>query len=540
MTKSHAAIETRRQALQAAMDAARSGAERNRLGQFATPPGLAVEIAEAARAMVDEPVRTAGRASSGTRRVRFADPSIGTGSFFSALLTAFGRRRIASACGVELDRAFAEAARKLWSGANLEVVSGDFTRVVANGKCPASPDLVLANPPYVRHHHLSREDKARLQALVFERTGVRVSGLAGLYVYFVLLATEWMADDGVAAWLIPAEWMDVNYGAALREYLATRVTLERVHRFEPDDVQFGDALVSSVVVLFRKTSPPARHTIEFSHGGSVAKPRAVFRAPLGELRSARKWTSLVSDGRRAAGGRGWTERSEGNPGELTLGDLFQIRRGIATGCNRFFVVERDEARRLELPAEYVRPILPSPRALRATVIESDANGYPLVDPQLCVLDCELPEEVIRREHPALWRYLQDGVKQGVDARYLPRHRRPWYRQEQRGSAPFLCTYMGRGVDEARPFRFVWNKSRATATNLYLLLTPVGALDEMLRRSPSRAKLVHALLNETTGSELRDAGRVYGGGLYKIEPRELGRVSAWRLVERWGELDVPST
>jgi adenine-specific DNA-methyltransferase len=515
--------EALRQARQAAMDTGRSSAERNRLGQFATPPALAVEIAVAARELV------------GRGRVRFADPSIGTGSFFSAALTAFGRRRMASAYGVELDRAFVATARELWSGAGLEVVSGDFTRVVANGQCPASPDLILANPPYVRHHHLLREDKARLQKLVFDRTGVRVSGLAGLYVYFLLLATGWMADDGVAAWLIPSEWMDVNYGAALREYLTTRVTLERVHRFEPDDVQFGDALVSSVVVLFRKSPAPARHVVEFTRGGSVANPQAGIRVRVQELRSARKWTQLPQHLRRKTGGRGWTERSEGNPGEPTLGDLFQIRRGIATGCNGFFVLEREEVRRLGLRDEYVRPILPSPRVLKATVIESDADGYPQLDPQLCVIDCGLPGEEIRREHPALWRYLQSGVKQGVDARYLPRHRRPWYRQEQRGPAPFMCTYMGRGVDEARPFRFVWNKSHATATNVYLLLTPVGALAEMLRRCPPRAKIVHAMLNETTGDELRGAGRVYGGGLHKIEPRELGRVSARRLVERWGEL-----
>jgi hypothetical protein len=43
------------------------------------------------------------------------------------------------AVGVELDSAFADAARDLWADAGLEVVRGDFTRVVANGSCPPRP-----------------------------------------------------------------------------------------------------------------------------------------------------------------------------------------------------------------------------------------------------------------------------------------------------------------------------------------------------------------------------------------------------------------
>jgi hypothetical protein len=42
--------------------------------------------------------------------------------------------------------------------------------------------------------------------------------------------------------LIPSEFMDVNYGAAVKRYLLNKVTLLHIHRFDPHDVQFGDAL----------------------------------------------------------------------------------------------------------------------------------------------------------------------------------------------------------------------------------------------------------------------------------------------------------
>jgi len=68
-----------------------------------------------------------------------------------------------------------------------------------------------------------------------------------------------------------------------------------------------------------------------------------------------------------------------------------------------------------------------------------------------------------------------------------------------------------------------------------MLYPTKGLATMLRCHPNRAADVFALLGQVTGHELRGEGRVYGGGLNKIEPSELGRVSAVPLVNRWTEL-----
>lgn len=511
-------IESRRQAIQSDIDGGKSAAERNRLGQFATPNALAIDIARYVESVLG---RTKGS-------IRFADPSIGSGSFFSAALAVFGSKRISSAVGIELDPAFADAARNLWADAGLEVVRGDFTQVVATGSCPPAPNVILANPPYVRHHHMNREDKERLQGLTFKMTGVEVNGLAGLYVYFLLLATAWMEDGGIAAWLIPSEFMDVNYGAALKGFLADRVTLIRAHRFDPDDVQFGDALVSSVVLVFRKTPPAAAHAVEFTFGGTLAEPHACELIPCERLRESRKWTVYPSHTKN-------DRHTLGDGKGPTLGDFFRVQRGIATGCNKFFVLDRAIAKSLGLPGKYLRPILPSPRQLKTTSIDADGDGYPLLDRQLCVIDCNLPEPMVEARHPALWGYLQTAQSLGIMDGYLIGKRSPWYRQEQREPTPFLCTYMGRGSDDKQPFRFIWNRSKAIGTNLYLMLYPQNSLAAMLRRHPDRAEAVHALLGQVTGHELRGEGRVYGGGLNKIEPSELARISATSFVELWPEI-----
>lgn len=511
-------VELRRQAIQANIDMSKSPTERNRLGQFATPNSLAVDIARCVESLIDPP----------GSNIRFADPAIGSGSFFSAAIEVFGSKRIKSAVGVELDPVFADAAHDLWAGSGLDVVRGDFTRLVSSGSCPPAPNVVLANPPYVRHHHMSREDKERLQRLAFKMTGIKVPGLAGLYVYFLLLTTAWMESDGIAAWLIPSEFMDVNYGAALKEFLTDQVTLLRAHRFDPDNVQFGDALVSSAVLIFRKTPPDMGHAVEFTFGGTLDQPHARDLIPIEHLRESRKWTTYP---RHAKSDRHTFSSGDGP----TLGDLFRIQRGIATGCNKFFVLDRAAAKRCGLPAKYLRPILPSPRHLKTTMIEADHDGYPLIEPQLCLIDCDLPEPIVKAKHPALWEYLLTAHTLGIMKGYLIGKRSPWYKQEQRETAPFLCTYMGRGSGIKQPFRFIWNRSKAIGTNLYLMLYPQNGLSAMLRQYPDRGETVHALLGQVTGHELRGEGRVYGGGLNKIEPSELARISAVSFVECWPEL-----
>jgi hypothetical protein len=343
-----------------------------------------------------------------------------------------------------------------------------------------------------------------------------------------MLATTWMEKDGLAAWLIPSEFMDVKYGSALRDFLTRHVTLIRIHRFAPEEVQFNDALVTSTVVVFENAQAPASHKAEFTLGGSLQHPTVCETIGISELRKTEKWSCYP---KHADNDRMSPNKADGPQ----LGNLFRVQRGIATGCNAFFILERSKASQLGIPPAFLRPILPSPRHLAATVIDSEADGYPKLFPQLCLLDCSLPEDLLAIKHPKLWEYLQSAESLEIRKGYILRNRTPWYRQEQRQAAPFLCTYMGRGSKDKLPFRFVWNRSKAVATNLYLMLTPISGLAAMLARNPDRESHIHEWLGKITGGELRGEGRVYGGGLNKIEPNELGRISTQSLVERWPEI-----
>jgi hypothetical protein len=494
-------LEDQRLRIQHDLDLARPRGERNRLGQFATPGELAMEIVALARILL-----------RGEGAIRFLDPAFGTGSFYSALLQSFPENRIETAVGYEIDAYYGNPAAGLWKGTPLELALEDFTQAKPPAKESDKANLIICNPPYVRHHHLGAEYKRRLREASSRSSAIELNSLAGLYCHFISLAHAWMAQDALALWLVPSEFMDVNYGAPLKEYLLNRVTLLGIHRFDPEAVQFDDALVSSAVVSFRNRPPKPDHAVEFTFGGSLLKAAITKSVLRSALLPKAKWSGVVF---------GFEEKKNGTK----LSDLFVIKRGIATGANNFFILPESKVQELELPILFTKPILPSPRHLRTDRVESDNAGNPLLDNRLFLLNCQVPEDVVQEKYPALWRYLQTGIREGVAGRYLSQHRSPWYSQEERDPAPLLCTYMGRTGKDKGAFRFILNHSRAIAANVYLMLYPKAPLARLLQQEPSLLGLVWEALQAIPGEALTRVGRVYGGGLHKLEPNELAEAPA---------------
>ncbi len=503
-------IERERLTLQQTLDDQKTAADRNKLGQFSTPTALARDVV--AHGLSHLP---------NDELIHFLDPALGTGAFYSALRAFCPDKQIREAVGFEIDPHYALPATGLWQKTNLRIVRADFTHQ------PADPrfNLIICNPPYVRHHHLPSNEKRRLQLMTRETAGIRLSGLAGLYCHFLGLAHGWMAPGAIAGWLIPSEFMDVNYGRELKRYLLNRVTLLRIHRFDPSDVQFADALVSSAIVWFRN-SPPCQTSsqsrgILFTFGGTLAQPEVARQVSASDLIDEPKWTRYPQAAARV------------RMNTTLLGDLFTIKRGIATGSNNFFILTEEEVRAKQIPHQFLRPILPSPRYVPADLIDADDDGLPILAKRLFLIDARLDESDIQQRFPELWTYLSEGRARGVHEGYICRHRPRWYAQEERPPAPIVCTYLGRGSERnERPFRFIRNRSRATVANVYLAMYPRPALVRALASDPTLIDQLWSAMNKIELADILGEGRVYGGGLHKLEPKELANVPVTAIT---GEL-----
>ena len=496
-------IEYSRRLIQKTIDESKEIAERRKYGQFSTPFGLAKEMASYGISLL-----------SG-REIAFLEPCIGSGAFYSALLDAAGADyEIPRATGIEIDANYYECARNLWGSTGIELVNEDFARAEPKDKY----NFVVTNPPYVRHHYITQAEKAFLLEREREETGVALSGLSGLYCHFILLTHKWLAPDAVCGWLIPSEFMDVNYGTAIKEYLLNRVHLLRIHRYDPENSMFSDALVSSCALWFKNERIDGDYEIEFSFGGTHTAPIRSRNIKRSDLIQERKWTRFPEK-----------EIRNGEDIGETLGDFFRIKRGLATGDNSFFIMPLDKIAELGMDMSFFKPILPSPRYLKTDLVYADDNGIPQIEPQYFLLDCELSEREIEEKYPATWDYLQSGIEQ-TSRKYLCKSRKKWYWQEQRAATRFLCSYMGRGKKDSSPIRFILNLSDAIVTNSYLMLYPKEHLQQAISENPSAVYKIWETLKKINGNAIEEAGRVYGGGLKKIEPKELAKVPCEDLLK----------
>jgi hypothetical protein len=464
-----------------AFTALRSSAERRKEGAVYTPPAIVQSM-------------LAWAVDQGTPE-RVVDPGAGSGRFLIAAGHAFPDARLV---GVELDPLAARMLR-----ANL-AVNGMTDRAVVleadyrSARLPAirGRTLFIGNPPYVRHHGIDASWKTwyRLTAAKF---GIKASGLAGLHAHFFLRTLQLARSGDFGAFITAAEWLDVNYGAAVRRMLTERLGCVGLHVLEPSVLPFAGSVTTGAITCFRVGLKPATMRIRsvnsadalnrLAEGDDVALSRAAITP---------RWSVFMRAAEPSA-------RADFVP----LGELVRVSRGQVTGCNDVWIAGA-AARRL--PSQVLAPTVTKARELIAAGDELGPEAA-----LRCVVNLPVDlDEIEKCFRAAVDRFLAWAARQGADTGYVATHRRAWWSVQLYEPAPMLCTYMAR-----RPPAFVRNLRDAHHLNIAHGLYPREKLTDLQMR-----QLLAFLRSRVTVAD----GRTYAGGLTKFEPRELERIQVPRL------------
>lgn len=198
-------------------------------------------------------------------------------------------------------------------------------------------DAVIGNPPYVRQETLGSQKE------YFQRHYQTFAGTADLYTYFIEKGINLLRSGGYFSYIVANKWMRANYGRPLRQWLKQQ-EIEEI-------VDFGDLPVFERATTYpcilrvragkkqgKSFSAVNIKSLDFQNLQSVVEEKA-FEVQKSRL-SDEGW-ALV-DSREAA----LLEKikSKGIPlGEYVNGKIY---RGILTGLNEAFVIDRQTRDRL--------------------------------------------------------------------------------------------------------------------------------------------------------------------------------------------------
>lgn len=495
----------------AALSLPRSGPEREALrakGQFWTPDWVADWMASyVLRARPPE----------------LLDPAMGAGAFLRAA------KRCAQESGfplllhgIDVDSNILPQARE--NGLSEQDLSHveirDFVLNPPERQFPA----ILANPPYIRHHRLSPENKTRLRDFAFASTGLRLDGRAGFHVYFLLQALMRLSPHGRMAFIVSSDICEGVFAENLWRWICGHYRLDAVITFSRESSPFPHVDTNAVVFLIAREAPEENFLWVKCHSRNAQELiRFVETIPrIPPCANLEIYSRSIREGLAT----GLARSPASGSCRYRLGDFATVMRGIATGNNEFFFLTSAQARELDIPSSCL---------VRAIGRTRDVRGDTLTPEDMDILDAAgrptwllaINGAPIESLPAPVQDYLKNGERSGLPGKTLIKTRKPWYRMEVRRVPPILFAYLGR-----RNARFIRN--RASVVPLTCLLCVYPRFHDMVFTE----KLWEVLSHPSTIANLRKVGKSYGGGAVKVEPRALerlplpdGLVSSCEL-ERW--------
>lgn len=409
---------------------------------------------------------------------RVCDAGAGTGIFAAALL--HSRVAIDWYVGVENDPILAlcaaHALESMRANQSYRIWYANFLLLdeeafVAQSLEP--PNVVIANPPFVRYHHLL--GRAQIRSDIKSALGITLSSLSGSGSYFLARGAQLVGNPVSSMdksnrrllFFLPQESAGAAHVQKLREDLRLTHNWTYLEYKIANDQTGVDRHRSNAAALFSV----------FEQGKHTQKP---FR--LGSREGA------------------------------CVQDVIHVRRGISTGRNEFFVLTEDDVQRRRIdPKKWLKKVLPTRIHIEGTRFSEEdwerfqQSGHP------CWL-LALPNEKVELDVP-IQEYLKEGLRKGFHTTPTARALRTWYSLPIPADPPdVFITYFFRG----KP-RFILNQAK-----VFNLTNILSGRFTNRQLHPNTKELVVKQLNGQVEKWMKQRipGREYKGGLRKIEPREL--------------------
>lgn len=423
------------------------------------------------------------------------EPSAGDGRFLSLLLS--------KAKHIEAIEVFEEKVRQIrhtYDERKVEVLKRNFLDYISETSQKYS--LIIGNPPYINLKMMDKEDVEKAKNICAQEDLTKGT-MQNMWLAFVVGATRLIEVDGTVFFVLPMEFLQVQYAEKLRIYLEQKFNTIHIISFE--EAIFPDIEQDiCLVYLTNKKERPAHILYEIYKAANDRKPVSIN--VIRKNKPLQKWSNaILMDDEISI-------LKEAKRKYTKIGDMGEIAPGIVTGGNKYFILNEEQVREYEC-IQYTLPIVQKSSYISEETIEINQqvlNDIRKEKKPFYLLNLA-KEKDINRLPNRLQNYLREAGEEEVQniklkERFKCANRSPWY-----------------GVPIVNKGDIVFFKRYSILPRIYVNQVKVHTTDAgyhiRLKEGYDAESLVFCFFNSMTLAQCEYNGRYYGGGVSELVPSE---------------------
>lgn len=430
--------------------------------------------------------------------LRILEPSAGDGRFLSSLLP-----YTMQIDAIELFEEKVKQIKETYINNKLFVKQADFIDYSMSSNKRYS--LIIGNPPYVNLKIMEKKDLQKARILCKEE-GFSEAAMQNMWLAFVVGACRLLQPGGSIFFVLPMEFLQVQYAEKLRGYLEKKFNTIHIISFKKfifSDIEQEICLV----YLTNRQECPAHILYEIYEDAESREPFSTNI--IKKNKPLQKWSNAILSDEEI-----FLLKEEA--GKYKKVDMMgEIAPGVVTGGNKYFILTEEQVKEYGCQS-FVLPIVQKSSFIYDNTIEIDTRVLEDIKKRrkpLYLLDLTKVTQVLPKE---LESYLEWAGEQKVQdiplkKRFKCANRKPWY-----------------GVPIVKKGNVIFFKRYDVLPRIYINKVNVHTTDAgyhiRLNEGYEGESLVFCFFNSMTLAECEYNGRYYGGGVSELVPSEFKKLT----------------
>ncbi len=428
------------------------------------------------------------------KRISILEPSVGDGAFVTELTKE--RDININLTALDINKKELNTASDKWNGKSASFVETDFLEFSTTKKYSA----VVGNPPYVKKNILT-SNQIELSKKIHSDEDLTEASVKNIWTTFLVKSNTLLAKNGVIAFVLPSELLQVKFAEEVREYLKNQ--FERIEIFTFNDLMF-ECKGQDTILLFayKKSDNKGEFFANITSKEELVNKSFVLKNNDLLVSSKVKWTHhfLTSDELTFI---------DNLKKELQTVNHYSVSRpGIVTAANNFFIIDRETEKKYNL-SKYTKPIIQKGLYVNGSVVFNDKDIKELEENNRPTRLLQLNDN--DKISKKLREYLKLGELEEIPDRYKCRIRNNWYVIPNISESPDAFFFKRSHLYP----KLLKNNSDAFVTDSAYKVSVKNGID--------LNSFIYSFYNTLTLLLSELDGRYYGGGVLELIPSEFKKL-----------------